>query len=270
MHSLLKTSLSADFIFYRRNRLLALIGVFFVFIWVMAFIPTLLFDSSSIKFELVQRTLIQAGWFINIFVAALGVLIMSHHLSHRCLKMVITKPCPMETWVLSKWLSALLVSAALHLMMLLAALILFLAWHIPFQTGLLFVVVDSFLRSVLILSVIIALTALIHPFVAVLVMLVFGADSFYGLTIFLSAMLESATNPVSHLLLRCAKAVCYGLYWILPVYTPFKEETRRIYSSLRMTWGDLSYLGLTFIYGVVLGLFFYFLTVLVLKRRRLT
>ena len=57
--------------------------------------------------------------------------------------------------------------------------ILFLVWHIPFQWGIFYVVVDGFLRSIIIFSVITFLATVLHPFIAVLVMLVLCSSGVY-------------------------------------------------------------------------------------------
>ena len=130
-----RANLVADLIFFRRNRLVVLVAVFIGFIWCSTLIPSLLFMSARDKFQLIKTLIAESQWFVMFFVAALAVMTLSYNFNHRCFKMVITKPCPSEAWLLAHYAAVLLVAAVLYALLLVAAVALFAAWHIPLQWG---------------------------------------------------------------------------------------------------------------------------------------
>src|SRR5438046_2078868 len=134
----LKSCMTVNFKFYWRNRLLLILALIMLFITLISSIPSMLVTTSSDKFTVVQSLFESLGWFSYFLIAALGVITISHHLRNRNLKMVITKPCPIEIWLLANVGSSLLVAIGLYAGVLLVASVLFLAWHIPFQWGLLY------------------------------------------------------------------------------------------------------------------------------------
>ena len=49
-----RANLAADLIFFRRNRLVALVAVFTGFVWCTTLVPSLLFMSARDKFQLIK------------------------------------------------------------------------------------------------------------------------------------------------------------------------------------------------------------------------
>lgn len=268
MNKHLIANIKTNLKFYRRNKLLILIAIFFLFIWGMAFIPSLIFISAGQKFKIIQSFLQQSGWFINIFIAALGMLTIFHHMNSRSYKMVITKPCSPEIWLLSNFISAMLVAASLYLLVFLSSLIMFLVWHIPLQWGLLYIILDGFFRSVISFSILTFLTVVVHPFIAVLVISLINEGTFYWLIVLVSAGLKTATKLSAKIILYIGKYFLYVIYMLLPSFTPFSDETHKIYSGLKIIPSDLKYLGLTFLYTTLISLLFYFLADYSLKSKR--
>jgi hypothetical protein len=255
--------------FYRRNKLLLLIGLFFLFIWGVSAVPALFYISNRQKFEIIQMILDQSGWFINFFVAALGVLTLFHHLSSRSYKMVVTKPCAPETWLLANFLSAMLVSALLNLAVLVLSAVLFAVWSIPFQWGVAYIALDGILRSAILSSILSYLTILVHPFIAVLAVLVINEYMFYQLIVLVSAGLKNATLWSRKVFFAVVKYGFYVLYLLVPTLFPLALKTQKIYSGLKMRPSDLKYLGTTFAYTLVICALLYFLSDYSLKKKRL-
>ena len=115
-----RANLVATLIFFRRNRLVALVGLFLCFIWCATLIPSLIFMSASDKFMLIRQVLEQSQGFVLVFVAALAVMTLAYNFNHRCFKMVVTKPCPSETWLLANYAAVLLVAVVLQALILAA------------------------------------------------------------------------------------------------------------------------------------------------------
>lgn len=270
MLKLLKANINANLILCRRNKLVMIIAIFFMFIAVTSLIPSLLLHSTALKFEIISRIIREMSTFINLFVAALGVLLVFYPLNRRCLKMVITKPCPPEVWLLAVLATALLVSITLHLLNLLIALLLFFFWHIPLQAGIFYIAVNAFMQSAIMVSVIIFLVSVFHPFIAVLLMAVVNESLFYYLLLLITAGIKTAETHIYKSLLKIGNQVAYAVYMILPIYAPYEHQLKGVYSSLRVDGPAFSYLGLTFVYACLLCTLCYAMTCFVLRHKRHT
>lgn len=269
MHSQLAVNVWNNLKFYRRNRLLAILSVFFLFFWAAASIPSLIFISTRDRFEIVQLILRQSASFINFLVPALGILGIHHHLSSRSYKMVITKPCLPDIWLLSHFISAILMACVLYFLAFLVCFVLCVIWSIPFQWGLLYIPVDGVFRSAIILAVLTCLTVLFHPFLAIIMVLLFGESTFYRLVIWSSAGIETSADGLQKGLWTVATYVFKALYMIVPSFEPFSASTKQLYGSLKASPADLKYLALSLAYSAVACALFYFIGNHSLKRKRM-
>lgn len=254
--------------FYRRSRLLVLIGLFLLFIGGLMSIPSMLLITAAKKFDIIKEFFSTLSGFTVFFTAALGLLTLSYHKRNRCIKMVITKPCLPEIWLLSNFLSAIIVCFTLYVSALLISSGLSAIWHIPVQWGLIYVTLNSFCRAIIILSYLIFLAVIFHPGIAVLTALFFQSGLFYYLVIWATAGLQTMDDSVTKVFLQYLKQVLYFIYMILPIFAPFSDETLSIYNSFRAATTDLKYLLYTFIYTVILASFFYVLAGYFLKKKR--
>lgn len=270
MSPALSANVATNLRFYRRNRLLLAIGLLLLAIWILSILPGLLYSTGGQHFQLVQSFVTGSAAFVNLLVAALGVLSVHHHISGRSLKMVLTRPCPVETWYASQLASALLVSATLHLAIFAGASALVLAWGIPWQWGMLYVAFDGVLRSAVLFSVLTFLTVVVHPFVAILVAGILN-DGTVGQLIRLNAVgLKTSEGAFSHALLTFNEVTLTIVYFFLPAYSPFESKTLELYSTFRAGAADFLTLGKTFLYAAAVTALFYFLAVTFLRRKRLT
>ncbi|MEI6564737.1 MAG: hypothetical protein WCO42_10580 [bacterium] len=263
-------NLSVHLTFFRRNRLVVLVGLFLVFIWGTTLIPSLFFISSRDKFQLIKMLMEQSHWFVMVFVAALAIMTLSYNFNQRCFKMVITKPCPPEVWLLALYAAVMLVAAVLYALVTAAALILFGVWHIPLQWGVLYLFGESLLQVAVIVSILSFLVTVMHPFMAVILMGLANESTFYGLLVMLSAAVSHASEPWARFWCKAANVVTYGFYLAVPSYSLFEKKVEKLHSSLRMGWGDLQWLGLSLLYTLLVASLFFALTALALRRRRHT
>jgi ABC-type transport system involved in multi-copper enzyme maturation permease subunit len=205
--------------------------------------------------------------FVAIITPILGVFTISHHIRNRSIKMVITKPCLPETWLLSSLLSPVIVCAILHIVIFLISASLFMIWGIPFQWGLLYISLDSFFKATIWLSYLIFLGSIFHPVVAILFALIIHEGTFYVLIIWIMAGIELVEAPVHETLLQYLKPIFYLIYMILPT-EPFSDKALSISTSLRPALSDLKYLFFTSAYTLVITSFFYLLAAYFLKKKR--
>ena len=259
--------IGVDLKFFRRNRLLVAVSAVFLAITGLSLVGALMFSSSSSHFESIRQVSEALNGLARLLVPALGLFLVSSHLRSRNLKMVFTKPASPELWVLSALLAALLVGIAVHFVIWLITVGLSLAWGVPLQNGFLFTTLDSFLRSAILLGYLSFLSVVVHPVVAVLLVLVFNEGSFYGLMFTMEAAIRATGgNPV----LPALREVFRAIYTILPVTDPLAERSVQVASSLRTESGDWNTLLMRAGYTLVVLAFFYSVSTLGLRRRNLS
>ena len=62
----LRANLAADFIFFRRSRLVVLVALFTGFVWGTSLVPSLFFMSASDRFQLIKMLLSQSLGFVTV------------------------------------------------------------------------------------------------------------------------------------------------------------------------------------------------------------
>ncbi len=267
MTALLRANILTNLTFYRRNRLIIAAMIFIVLLMGLTAIPGLLFTSKTQHLELVKNVLHLMTSFATIVTAGLGLMLVSQHIRDRSVKMIFTKPCLPEVWLLSSFLSAGLVAAVLFAGSLLIASLLFLIWGIPFQAGIVYIILNGFFQAVSLMAFATFLSVALHPVLALFVLLVFQEGLFYYLKIFLAGGIKATGGTVAPLL-KLIKMLVDGLYMLWPTFSPFETKMTQLASTLRGSDADWTYLGLAIMYAVLLTALFYFLTDYVLKKKR--
>lgn len=234
----IRSNMVVNFKFYLRNRLLLVISLLFLGMTALSTIPAF-FMSSNQTFTILKSLFIQLNSFTMVFTAGMGLFLVSTHLKNRSIKMVLTKPCLPEVWLASAFFSAVAVSLVLNLLILLFAVVFSFSMGIPFQDGYVFISLDYFIKSIIMLSYIMFLSMVFHPVMAVLVALIFNEGTFYGL----KTMLMAVSKSNSGWYLVAFEKVVGIIYMITPIMSPLSsEKTGNIYSSLRVAspdWGNL-------------------------------
>ena len=159
---------------------------------------------------------------------------------------------------------------ALYALLFAASALMFLVWRIPFQWGLAYVVLDEFLRLAMMYAALTFLTIIIHPLIAVLMLMVINESTFYWLILWLSAGIRNTAGGLAKAALTAGKYLLYALYMLLPSSRPFPEQAAKITASLKISFSDLRYFAATLAYSLLVSALFYFLSVFALKHKRLT
>lgn len=264
----LAENIRINFKFYRRNRLLQLIALFLVLIFCVTLFPSFICSGFTKKFYIITRIQSLLSSFILVMTAALALLMLYYHASTRCIKMVLTKPCLPEVWLLAAFLSGIILCFVLYTVSFLIALVLFLIWGIPFQWGLIFVALNNFATTVIIYSYLTMLTSIMHPALAALVALVIQEGTFHNLLVLLMGAVQGVTDPIKWFILKTLEQICAFFHIILPNYSPFSDRTSDIYKSYRVTGMGWLYLLYILGYTLLFAAFCYFVTVFFFKRRR--
>lgn len=264
----LVANLRVNLVFFRRNNMLLVMVLLIVGVSGLGLIPSLIFETSTVKFNIIRSIFGSLDGTATIVAAVLGLLTVSHHLRSRCLKMVITKPCAPDVWLLSVFVAGILVTGAIYLVIFLAAGALFLVWGVPFQWGLPFLAVAGFLDAVILFSYLCMLTVLMHPVLAVLVALFFQDGMFRQLMTITQAGAAGATGGTKTFLELLDGALSVA-YVILPSFGLFANRIRGVHETFRVSGPALQHLSLTFAYTGLLTALFYLVGAWALRRKRL-
>ncbi len=265
MTELFKANFVADLIYFRRSRLLLGFALVFLLLISLSIMPSLFAASGVQKFNILVQIVESLHFFTQIFAAALALMVVSSHLRNRSLKMVFTKPCTPALWLASAFAAAIAVILAISITVLVCSLGLSFCWHLSVKTGLLFSALDNLIASVGTLVYVALMAMLLHPAIAVIVVLVFNANTFYGAQFQMLALMRAGNSSTT---LRVLERMFHYLYLIAPVFHAFEDKTSTVVSSLRVTHGEWRYLAYSLGYVLVLSAFCYCVALFALQRKR--
>jgi len=254
--------------FFRRNKLARVIGLFLFAILSVALIPFIALQSSEMRFELIQQIQKEIATFTLVMGMALAILTMHYHINSRCIKMVLTKPCRPEWWVLSVFVSIALICSCLHALGVIIVVILSIVWKIPFQMGIVFVALGGVAQSVIALSWGILLAALLHPAVAIVIIMVLQERVLYWLMIVSAGTVQGTTDRIYRFLFQVIQQIVTCCYILIPSFSLFSDRVQGVYLSYRVIAIDWVYMACTMGYAFLLAAFCYLATTLIFMRRR--
>jgi len=264
MAELFKANILVDLTYYRRSRLLLAFMLVFLLITGLQSLPPLFMNSGVQNFNSLQQIVTTLNFFILILSAGMGLLIISSHLRNRSLKMVFTKPCPPDVWLLSAFLSAAAMSLLLNVVVLGSGVLLSVLWHLPVRMGLVFVSAETFVASLGLIAYLMLLTMLMHPALAAIVAIIFNADLFFQFDLWTKAAIRSGNSSLA---LRMVERAFHSLYILLPIVYPFDKQVENIHTSLRVLSSEWKYPIFSFGYALALSAFCYCASLFALKKR---
>jgi ABC-type transport system involved in multi-copper enzyme maturation permease subunit len=270
MTRLLWTNIRVNLRFYLRNRLLTALAVVLIFMMALFAIPSLLVTTAGQRLAMVRQIVTQLSFFGTFFTGLLGLLTVSHHLRNRSLKMVVTKPCPLEVWLLAHFLSAALVAAGLYTAVFLIGSALAAVWRVPIQQGLAAMMTHDLLQAVSIFAFLVFLTTFMHPALAAVVVLLFQEGTFHNLLVWVMAGLDVKSSLSAGLFFSATKYFLQSIYFVLPSWSPYSEKLVHLGQDLEFTRNQLPFLLSSITYWLLLGSFCYFSAILLLRRKRFT
>jgi ABC-type multidrug transport system ATPase subunit len=173
---------------------------------------------------------------------------VSSHLRNRTAKLIFTRPGRPEIWLLSVFLSAFVVAAAIHLVAAAVTGVLCLVWGVPYQIGFLFQTLDGLLETVLLMSVLASLGTMMHPVIAVLLVVALQDSVLRSLQFAVAIGIETTGRPWYY---STIDWLVRGLSWFVPTLNPFERETRDVYEAMRASAAHWGWLGLSAVYTAV-------------------
>lgn len=253
--------------FYLRSRLLLGLAIVLGVMWMLGLLAFLLMESSGDRFDMLRTIAGQVRSFAWFYTAAMGLFALWWHTSQRTTSLVFTRPGRPEVWLASIFGSALLAAAAIHLAGFLLTVILSAIWGIPFQSGFVWLALDAMLESVIIVSFLTGLAAVVHPAVAVIVLVFFTEQTFYMVDTMLLGYLQSRGAT---LWLTIAEHAVRAVHTLLPMLDPFSQHTGAVEVSLRVSTAEWLWLGATAVYAGCVFTFWFLFTDYRLQRNALS
>lgn len=254
--------------FYRRNRLLLVAALLIGVIIGISMIPSLFFYSVTNRFRILMQIFSMSTFFLGVMLALIALISVWYHRSQKCVKLVFTRPCTPANWLLSHYLSALLVYLMAMGVVVLLIIVLFAVWGIPWQWGFLAAVYYDFVTTALLFSLLLMLSAYMHPVLAFIVWLLLQDGMYYYLSLFCRAGAEFLERDSLLILLAALRRLFEGLYFIAPMGSPFAEELSKLQSGFRLEDGGLKYLAGGTVYLALFGALMFAATCYALKRQR--
>ncbi len=260
----LRANIRVHLRFYRRNRLLAGIAILFIAIALIYVGGSLLFGTATGRFELTRDLFAELTQFAFLFIAIVGIVLVSVDVRGRAVKLVFTKPCPPEVWLASAFSSAIALAVVLYAAILGTVAILSAVWAIPFQTGFVYVSVEMLFQSVIVMGYMTFLSLVMHPIIAIIIAIVFNEGIFFTIRTGLIAAIKSTGGNV---LLPVLEKFTYLLYLVTPMFDPYDEQSSAVKSAMRVPDGYWHYLLFTAAYAITVTALFYLLGAVSLRRK---
>ena len=220
-----------------------------------------LIDVSN-RFDLLRSMADGLHGLAKLLTAGVGLLLVRMHRRSWSLAVVATTPAPFAAWAASVLLTAALVGAAAHALVGITCAALSVAWGVTYQYGFVYLALDRYAESLILLGVASVLASLLHPVVVGIAVFVVND----GMIRVLRAALAALPEPIAAVMDRGLTAA----YYALPSVDPFGERTAALLRNLRPVDRDWWYLLASFGYALLLLAWAQALTVLLLRRRPTT
>jgi hypothetical protein len=253
--------------FFARSRLILGLSIVLAALWTLGLLAFLLMDSSGDRFDMLKTIAGQVRLFAWVYTAAMGLFALWWHTSQRTTTLLFTRPGRPEIWLASVFGSAFLAAVAIHGAGLLLTLVLSLVWGIPYQIGFVWLAIDGVLESVIIVSVLTGLAAVIHPAIAIVLVVFFTESIFYMMDTMLLGYLQAHGRT---LWLGAVEYAIRGVHIVVPMLDPFSQHTRNVEASLRVAGSDWQYLAATAGYAACVCTFWFLFADYRLRRNVIT
>lgn len=162
--------------------------------------------------------------FLLVMTAVIALVSMSDSLRERSLKMIVTRPCPIETWVASHFLLGLGVIFTGMTLLTFAVKMLFQAYELPFTVYWWIVTVDHCLTAVSLFSFVAVLSLFVRPVVGALLAGVLNANVLGYVLEGLASLPYSSMGAVTRVITSTIYYVSFLLYLVAPYYFPYQRS----------------------------------------------
>jgi len=252
--------------YYLRNRLMIVVIIIICFFFSMGFIPMLFFTSQLEKLQIMIMFFNQVNGLLKYLLGLIALFTVYHHISIKCLKVVFTKPCLPEYWLLSHFISPVLISAGMYSGTLIVSLLLAVAWALPVKAVIALLILTEFFKSLIIISCCTFLGILVHPVLAAFLLLITTVLTFARMMV--GGALKSVKSVIGQWVLKIVKMVFDAINYILPSFSPYENELGKAYYTFKLAVENYPYIALVIGYSLVVSALFYFASVYLLKKKK--
>jgi hypothetical protein len=220
-----------------------------------------LIDVSN-RFDVLRGMAVGLHGLAKLMTAAVGMLLVRQHRRSWSLAVVATTPAPFAAWVASVLITGAVVGAAAQAVIGVTCAALSMAWGVTYQYGFVYLAIDHFAESLILLGVATVLASVLHPVIV-------GTAAFL-INDGVVRMLRMALAALPTWAAAVFDQALTAAYYVLPSLDPFGERTGALLRNLRPVERDWWYLLATFGYALLLLAWAQALTVLLLRRRPTT
>lgn len=262
-------SVKINFKFFERNHFLWIIYGFFTLHCFLFLLISLLspFTKES-PFYTMQSIFNGFSTYLTLIIALLGLLMIYNYLTTRYLKLIFTKPFTTEEFLLSLYLSISIFGFLAFLFVFFLMGIMFIVYKIPFQIGLIYIIIQNFYNAMQYALILLFLGIFFHPLLAIFIYLFFNEKIFYLLLLTAKDLIETSKG----LKLFSAKvlyAISYFFYNLFPMDTPYHEEYYNVVTSWIVPEKGWLHLLISSFYFAIFSSLIYFLSTFALKKKQL-
>jgi hypothetical protein len=262
MFEALSVHTRVHFRFLARNRVFHGFVLLIALGFAAVMVPAFVFEDSSSRFVILRSLADQLHRAVSFITAGISLVVIWFHRRGRSIKMIATTPAPFPIWVASVFATAGLAGLAVHALIAALVAALSLLWNVPYQLGFLYIAMNRFADSMIMLAFLTALGAWMHPILAVLTLFFLREPTFWTIR----NMLEIFDGGV---IVTGAKAAASTLYYLAPSFDPFSGRTLVLRRSMQVSVSDWRYLAATFAYALLALSFGYVATIAILRRKPL-
>ena len=252
--------------FFLRNRLILGLILAAGAFQLIGILMSLMYESSGSRFNRLNVLSSQLHGLIWLYGGLLALLAMWSHLRDRSTRLIFVRPIRPEVWIASVFVSAVLVTAAAHVLVGAMTAALSFAWGIPYQTGFVWLAIDRIFESVIIVALVAALGVAVHPVLAVMSLVFFSEETIYYFYVTLTAANQ---REDASLWVDLGQRVAAAVYTVVPMLNPFESQTAAVAGTLRVRPADWMYLANTGAYTALFATCCFFGAMLALRRRTL-
>ena len=265
----LAINIKNNFLLYRRSKLLIILGIILFVFFGLTSLPQVMTVSFTAKITGISSILKRLHNFSSLFLVIVLLVGLNYPVKNRCLKMIITKSCLPETWLLSNYLSSIMIALIINVLIFIITCVLFIIWDMGFQFSLVYIFFDQFMQLVIMVFYLTFLMMVFGVWGSVIFGVILTDSFFFYIANLFSALNASTTNSAAMVLYFIIHKLFYFIYLVIPIASPFSRETNLIYRNFRVESSDWKYMLYTFIYTVLIAVFFYLANNYLLKRKRL-
>lgn len=254
--------------YLKRNKLILISLIFFIFIFTINIISSYKSISKAQSLRIITYNFDFINTIGLILIIIIGITILSSHIKNRSIKMIFTKPCTIESYLISIFLTGFTLSIFISIINIIYFVVFSIIFNIPIQTGVYFIGLEFFFRNLWVFSLIVFLSIIFHPVLIVVIIFILNEFMLYNLITSTEMYVRTAETAISKIIAPLLNNIITLFFYITPTLQPYSIERHQIFYSFYINgFGEIKYFIFSYGYFIILTMLFYFLSVYFLKRK---